>query len=122
MPVKCPTSYPKLNISKIGLSFILLNVVYGEVNTGELYGDLPEPSSGVLIPFPALNPGSTALTFLILPRFDGSPSSSVQGDAILESSIWKFAYEAEECESLFAEIEALHGRCRRTRLLCSDAV
>ncbi len=36
-------------------------------------------------------------------RLKGSPSSSVQGDAFLESSIWRFATGADECESLFAE-------------------
>jgi hypothetical protein len=40
----------------------------------------------------------------------GSPSSSVQGEAILESSFWKFATGADESESLFAEVKALHGR------------
>ena len=37
-------------------------------------------------------------------------SSSVQGDAILESRNWKFAFGADEGELLFAEVEALHGR------------
>ena len=36
-----------------------------------------------------------------LPQFEDSPSSSVQGEAILESSrIWRFATGADECESL----------------------
>ena len=39
---------------------------------------------------------------MIVPYLEnGSPSSSVQEDTILEGNIWKFATGADECESLF---------------------
>jgi hypothetical protein len=47
----------------------------------------------------------------------GSPPSSVQGDAILESSTWKFPFEADVGESFFVEGEASHGRWRRTKMV-----
>jgi hypothetical protein len=51
------SAFRKQGHEEIGLSCILLKAVYGAVNPGSLYGDLLEPTGGVRIPFPALNPG-----------------------------------------------------------------
>ena len=71
------SSFRKQGHEEIGLSCILLKAVYGAVNPGSLYGDLLEPTGGVLIPFPALNSGYIALPILIpFVALWGGPTSS----------------------------------------------
>ena len=51
-----------------------------------------------------VNPIESSTIILSRSQFPGSQSSSVQGDTILENSIWKSAFGADRCESLFADV------------------